>query len=698
MRIDSSGNVGIGTTSPSSAAGFDAKLQLESANPMLVYKETDQSTKWEVGAWGGNYVVFNGSSERMRIDSSGNVGIGTSSPEHALSVFKDSNGNRTEIGIDNIDQRLVLGAYFESGVGQYSTIQSTNNAENSALSLVLQPDGGNVGIGTTSPSTILHVNGGGSNTLAIFESTDAGAAISFKDGNTTTNPEVDCRTNDLTINTSGTERLRIDSSGRVGIGTTSPSAPLHVVGNSYVQSGTFYTDAISAYSGSSISINAGSSHLAATVNGSERLRIDSSGNVGIGTSSPVSPLEIATTNKLGSTFTGTTNGEGLTVTQTNYTAGNYVSLVEAAFDDSGDVNPNVRIGAMFDGSGANLAFGTSNSYGSGITNTAMFINSSGNVGIGTSSPSASLHVAGTIVDNPAAVGVLAGQINNFGNVKLVGSAGGYIDFTDTSANQKGRILYTISDNSMSFRTNGANERMRIDSSGNVGIGTSSPTQKLTVTNGYGIFEGIKVGQNGTDIDSTFLGANSLLAFKLNGTERMRIDGGNVLVGTTNTSPTSTSEGLQFYKNTGEKTGRINSYQNSSNSSATRIAFYRGTSQIGSITTSSASTAYNTTSDHRLKENVTDITDGIERVKQLNPSRFNFIVDADTTVDGFLAHEAATVVPEAVTGEKDAVDADGNPDYQGIDQSKLVPLLTAALQEAITKIEDLEARVATLEGN
>jgi|14BtaG_2_1085337.scaffolds.fasta_scaffold00071_46 hypothetical protein len=103
------------------------------------------------------------------------------------------------------------------------------------------------------------------------------------------------------------------------------------------------------------------------------------GNLGIGETAPVTPLTIATTNKLGSTFTGTTNGEGLTVTQTDYSAGNYVSLVEAAYDDSNDANPNVRIGAMFDGGGSTLAFGTSNSFGAGITNTAMSIDGSGRV-------------------------------------------------------------------------------------------------------------------------------------------------------------------------------------------------------------------------------------------------------------------------------------------------------------------------------
>jgi hypothetical protein len=122
-------------------------------------------------------------------------------------------------------------------------------------------------------------------------------------------------------------------------------------------------------------------------------------------------------------------------------------------------------------------------------------------------------------------------------------------------------------------------------------------------------------------------------------------------------------------------------------------FRRSNSVVGSITVSSTSTAYNESSDYRLKENVVDISDGIDRLKQLQPRRFNFIADADTTVDGFIAHEAQAVVPQAVTGTKDEVDDDGNAVMQGIDQSKLVPLLTAALQETITKIETLEGMIA-----
>ena len=106
----------------------------------------------------------------------------------------------------------------------------------------------------------------------------------------------------------------------------------------------------------------------------------------------------------------------------------------------------------------------------------------------------------------------------------------------------------------------------------------------------------------------------------------------------------------------------------------------------------SSVSYNTTSDYRLKENVVVLDNAIDRVKQLLPKRFNFINDPDETLDGFLAHEAQAVVPECVSGTKDEVDDDGNPVYQGIDQSKLVPLLSAALQEAIAKIETLEQRL------
>ena len=130
------------------------------------------------------------------------------------------------------------------------------------------------------------------------------------------------------------------------------------------------------------------------------------------------------------------------------------------------------------------------------------------------------------------------------------------------------------------------------------------------------------------------------------------------------------------------------YHNDS-ATVTCVRFESDGTAVGSIGITATATAYYTSSDYRLKENEVAISDGITRLKTLKPYRFNFKAEPSKTVDGFFAHEV-TAVPEAVTGEKDATE------MQEIDQSKLVPLLTAALKEAITKIETLETKVAALE--
>lgn len=180
-----------------------------------------------------------------------------------------------------------------------------------------------------------------------------------------------------------------------------------------------------------------------------------------------------------------------------------------------------------------------------------------------------------------------------------------------------------------------------------------------------------------------------LAISTSGSEKARIDSsGRLLVGTS-TLPT-TGAGIGIEKVDGN-IGRITIGKTATGNTDGIPFFYDGT-YVGGITYSNTAVTYATSSDYRLKQNVTAVTNGITRLQQLNPSRFSFIADPATTVDGFLAHEVQAVVPEAVTGEKDAVDDDDKPVYQGIDQSKLVPLLTAALQEAVAKIESLEARL------
>ena len=262
---------------------------------------------------------------------------------------------------------------------------------------------------------------------------------------------------------------------------------------------------------------------------------------------------------------------------------------------------------------------------------------------------------------------------------------------------RAKISADSSDNLTLGTGSSGTTRMTINTDGNVGInGTPDSGRKLHIEGGdasVGItLKDTAGGQFGINSDS------SSLIFKSDsaGVERFRLsNNGNLLLGTAYDG-FNTRINVRFAGSGAETTG-ISVW--TGGSSGVKFIQFVGSSgsEIGTIAQNGTSAvSYNTSSDYRLKENVTDVTDGITRVKQLAPKRFNFIADADTTVDGFLAHEAQAVVPESVTGTKDEVDDEGNPVMQGIDQAKLVPLLTAALQEAIAKIEVLETKVAALE--
>ncbi len=142
-----------------------------------------------------------------------------------------------------------------------------------------------------------------------------------------------------------------------------------------------------------------------------------------------------------------------------------------------------------------------------------------------------------------------------------------------------------------------------------------------------------------------------------------------------------------------KTASIGILVTNADSQFANVASFRNASNqvVGTISCTNIATTYATSSDYRIKENVVDMTGAVDRVKQLKPSRFNFTANPSKVVDGFLAHEAQKVVPESVTGVKDALYSNGDPLLQGIDQSKIVPLLTGAIKELIARIEVLEAK-------
>ena len=279
----------------------------------------------------------------------------------------------------------------------------------------------------------------------------------------------------------------------------------------------------------------------------------------------------------------------------------------------------------------------------------------------------------------------------------------------------------VSIQSVNDAGDGANTNMIIEE-GKVGIGTTGPSEELHVAGSSGDpsikLENTSTGSSNDTIIKSQIGGTTArnfiyfgdsadddvgqiayhhdgdsMRFLTSAAEQARITSNGIVIGRSSASSSSNSNGIVL-RNDGEiylaRDGTSSQnhllFINNAASSATTV---------GSVTTNGSATAYNTSSDYRLKEDVIDMQDSIERVKALKPVNFAWKLDG-TRVDGFLAHEAQEVVPAAVTGTKDAVDEDGQPDYQGIDQSKLVPLLTKALQEALTKIESLEARVAALE--
>jgi hypothetical protein len=257
-----------------------------------------------------------------------------------------------------------------------------------------------------------------------------------------------------------------------------------------------------------------------------------------------------------------------------------------------------------------------------------------------------------------------------------------------------------------------NANMLVVDGGNdrVGIGVLAPSSTFNVVSSgssaetvaeFGnsnIGNGLAIQTNG-NLDWGFNATNSRnITFSTNQTERARINSsGTVLIGRTNSSSGAEEAGTVIF-NTGFQMSAIDGTGTTSHMAFIRNAAVNSVI-VGSITSNGSATAFNTSSDYRLKENVTYSWDATTRLKQLKPARFNFISDStDTLVDGFLAHEVSSVVPEAITGDKDGtyteqdeldnLGKEGDAKYQSIDQSKLVPLLVKTIQE-------LEARITAL---
>jgi len=429
--------------------------------------------------------------------------------------------------------------------------------------------------------------------------------------------------------------------------------------------------------------------VAFATGGSERMRIDSSGNVGIGTTSISNKLEV--------------NGSVNLANGSNYGWGNQQTAIQG-----------------------NTATNVMQFYTAAVER--MRIDSSGNVGIGTSGLNYRLAVQGT-EDSQGAAYIKTSGSNAWGLEIGTHSAASESDlvFNTSAVVGSQSSLSFVAESTGFFRwmtggtshktgTAGATERMRIDSSGNVGIGISSPTRKLQVYGGAtgtrtmgtigNASEALEVGVNASNLATINSVAGSSIIFTQNDTERMRIDSsGNVMVGTTSTIQSglfnvlsaATAVGLRC--NGAAGAGLV---LDLSRTAATGDMVYLRTSSsslAGYISCpTSNTTTYNSVSDYRLKENIAPMTGALEKISALKPCTYTWKSDGSNG-QGFIAHELQAVVPDCVTGTKDAVNEDGSIKPQGVDTSFLVATLTAAIQELKADLDatkaDLDATKAEL---
>ena len=337
-----------------------------------------------------------------------------------------------------------------------------------------------------------------------------------------------------------------------------------------------------------------------------------------------------------------------------------------------------------------------NIYASGTANNYF----AGNVGAGTNVPSNPLHIYAASAPQ----------------MRIQDGVGSFYIGRDGTGNA---LLNMNQSYAMIFNT-AATERMRIDSAGNVGIGVTSMAYPLDVklaNNQFilareastNITNGFRIGGVNNEAKAVFsansatgevnLGAistNYFLTFSTNGAnERMRIDtSGNLLVGTTTTLGTTANGSIQV-KGGGGGPYVITCRNRDVSGGANQIEFQDGSGDVcGAINSNATSntTAYVTSSDYRLKENIAPMSGALTTLAKLNPVTWNWKHAPEVVGQGFIAHELQEVVPDAVTGKKDAVDAEGKPQYQGVDTSFLVATLTAAIQEQQAIIESLKARL------
>ena len=711
MRIDSSGNVGIGTTSPTFTTGSGLEIQRTTATATLRLEYTG-SNGYELSAE-QNQVTYNsvsslphvfeiGNVEKMRIDSSGNVGIGTSSISTSKLHLQGTTGTASAVRVESTatdsDAYYIAdndGSVWTWGIdGGASDSWILSNAFGLGTPKMTVTTGGFVGIGTTSPAEALNVKTSSGNSYVDVErATQAQGEVGFKLSGGTSGADwfiyQPSSSNDLRFYKTG-DKVTIDSVGRVGIGTSSPDALLDLEDteptirltddrdiswavNETLGKIEFYssdTSGIGAHvTGFIKNLNAhasGTTQVAGALSfgvadyntaAAEAMRIDSSGNAMFNTTD----IDPAGNNVYG---TALLQYGGASMSRVNTAA---IQLNRSSSD--GDI-------AVFRKDGT--AVGSIGTVAAGAAD-QLYINSD-DVGLrfrGSDDSIVPCTSAGAFRDAAVDLGKDTGR---FKDLYLSG---------DVNANQVNLSHF--------YQFGQENFHIKLGTTYGEGIssyiGNVSAANRLELSAGgyyYGASD-FQLTDGATGMGSLAIADDGSLIYQstsgqtanstVNPPERLRIDSsGNLLVGLTSISDATS----RTYGNAFSGTGSNPNWKSWGSGAHTHAQFRNGTSAVGSITSTSSATTYNTSSDQRLKSNIVEAPSASNDIDAIQVRSWDWKADGSHQKYGMVAQELVTVAPEAVTQPEDS------EEMMGVDYSKLVPML-------VKEIQQLRARVAQLEG-